>query len=88
MNDHVFMGISNDLRSWPPPVHMFVPLKCSKKPVENAPVQNTCNSENMPNINELETIRPSKITVRTVYVFSFIKKLHHLEISMKNQKKT
>ena len=34
-----FMNISIVLSSGAPPMHMFFPLKCSKKSIENAPVK-------------------------------------------------
>ena len=34
-----FISISTVLSSGAPPMHMFFPLKCSKKSVENAPVK-------------------------------------------------
>jgi len=36
---HIFICISIVLSSWAPPMHMFFPLKCSKKSIENAPVK-------------------------------------------------
>ena len=39
MNSLFFITISNVLSSWAPPMHMFCPLKCSKKSIENALVK-------------------------------------------------
>ena len=39
MNSSFFISISTVLSSGAPPMHMFFPLKCSKKSVENAPVK-------------------------------------------------
>ena len=39
MNSLFFISISTVLSSGAPPMHMFFPLKCSKKSVENAPVK-------------------------------------------------
>ena len=39
MNSLFFNGISTVLSSGAPPMHMFFPLKCSKKSIENAPVK-------------------------------------------------
>ena len=39
MNYVFFIPISTVLSSWAPPMHMFFPLKCSKKSIENEPVK-------------------------------------------------
>ena len=39
MNSLFFISISTVLSSGAPPMHMFFPLKCSKKSIENAPVK-------------------------------------------------
>ena len=39
INSLFFNSISTVLSSGAPPMHMFFPLKCSKKSVENAPVK-------------------------------------------------
>ena len=39
MSSLFFISISPVLSSGAPPMHMFFPLKCSKKSVENAPVK-------------------------------------------------
>ena len=39
MNSLFFISISSVLSSGAPPMHMFFPLKCSKKSIENAPVK-------------------------------------------------
>ena len=39
INSHLFICISSVLSSWAPPMHMIVPLKCSKESIENAPMK-------------------------------------------------
>ena len=39
MIHHMFYRILIVLSSWAPPMHMFVPFKCEKESIQNAPVE-------------------------------------------------
>ena len=70
MNSLFFVSISIVLSSWAPPMHMFVPLKCSKKCLESAAVQQNKNSDSIPKTHKIALCVLAENNVKTI-VFHF-----------------